>query len=291
MRQQLQHASSPNQNDGYNSCKGYNTPVTVWRQNAPSFVVNQAYKICSQNSGKCLDLPTEGLYNNGTDLQQWTYAGTTNQKWLITAVDGGYFKVINKQSGKAMDIWLGEQQDGARIVQWDYFANTNQNWAISPVGGAPSASSVATAARPWTSRTRARRTAPRSTSGTTRARRTRSGPSPRSTSSEASAQTIQVAHGPKGPCVLSCSGPSKGPAPPRWGFDGKAVCAPTRYGYACSLVNAAQASVQEDVAVGEHQPSEDAQADDLDRETEHISRASARLPTNDLWHCPDPLPA
>jgi endoglucanase len=128
-------AAAPNQNDGFASCKGYNTPVTVWRQNAPSFVVNQAYKICSQNSGKCLDLPTEGLYNNGTDLQQWTYAGTNNQKWLISATDGGYFKITNKQSGKAMDIWLGEQQDGARIVQWDYWAGINQNWAISPVGG------------------------------------------------------------------------------------------------------------------------------------------------------------
>jgi len=128
-------AASPNQNDGYASCKGYNLPVTVWRQNAPTFAAGTPYKICSQNSGKCLDVPTEALWNNGTDIQQWDFGNTDNQKWFITATDGGYYKIINKQTGKALDIWLGNLDNGTAIVQWDYWAGKNQNWAISPVGG------------------------------------------------------------------------------------------------------------------------------------------------------------
>jgi hypothetical protein len=54
---------------------------------------------------------------------------------MITTTDGGYYKIINRKTGKALDIWLGQQDDGARIVQWDYWAGINQNWAISPVGG------------------------------------------------------------------------------------------------------------------------------------------------------------
>ena len=127
-------AASPNQNDGYASCKGYNNPITVWRQNAPTFAAGTPYKICSQNSGKCLDVPTEALWTNGTDMQQWDFGNTNNQKWYITTTDGGYYKIINKQTGKALDIWLGQLDDGARIVQWDYWAGINQNWAISPVG-------------------------------------------------------------------------------------------------------------------------------------------------------------
>ncbi len=126
-------ASSPNQNDGFASCKGYNTPVTVWRQNPPAFDPNTPYKICSVNSGKCLDIWLGGR-NNGEQAVQWTFVNGNNQKWYITKTSGGYYKVINKNSGKALDIWMGEQQDGARIVQWDYVGGENQQWAINPVG-------------------------------------------------------------------------------------------------------------------------------------------------------------
>jgi hypothetical protein len=127
-------ASSPNQGDGYKSCKAYTRPVTVWRQNAPTFDASKTYKICSSSSGKCLDVGTGTA--NGVDAMQWTFSSTTvSQKWNISATDGGYYKIVNKSSGKCLDIWQGQQTDGARVVQWDYWAGANQNWAIEPVGG------------------------------------------------------------------------------------------------------------------------------------------------------------
>jgi hypothetical protein len=135
-------APSPHQNDGWASCKGYNTPVTVWRQNAPTFTNGQAYMICNNWSGKCLDVDNTwgGMYD-GANVQQWTYGYTNNQRWYINATSGGYFKICNKNSGKCLDVDSGGDpvnggmNDGANVHQWTYAGTDNQQFSISPVGG------------------------------------------------------------------------------------------------------------------------------------------------------------
>jgi hypothetical protein len=132
--------SSPNQHDGWASCKGYNTPVTVWRQNAPTFTNGQSYKICSNYSGHCLD-EWMSWPDDGVQIVQWDYVGNNNQKWLINATSGGYFKICNKNSGKCIDVdngadpVNGAMNDGAKIQQWTYGGTDNQQFSISPVGG------------------------------------------------------------------------------------------------------------------------------------------------------------
>ncbi|WP_243751686.1 RICIN domain-containing protein [Niastella caeni] len=54
------------------------------------------------NSNMCLDV-TAGSTSNGALIQQWGYAGSYNQQWTIEGTGDGYFKIINRNSGKCLD--------------------------------------------------------------------------------------------------------------------------------------------------------------------------------------------
>ncbi|MCG8400735.1 MAG: RICIN domain-containing protein [Firmicutes bacterium] len=48
--------------------------------------------------------------------------------------NGEYFKIINKNSGKVIDVDQFSTLDGARVIQWDYAGTDNQYWKIDPLG-------------------------------------------------------------------------------------------------------------------------------------------------------------
>ena len=69
---------------------------------------------------------------NGGNIRQWDYYGNPNQEWKIEAVDG-YFRIINRLSGKALDVEARSKSDNANIIQWGYSGGWNQQWSIIPV--------------------------------------------------------------------------------------------------------------------------------------------------------------
>src|SRR5260221_9545382 len=91
------------------------------------------YKVCSQNSGRCLDADSNQV-SNGAKVQQWGFSGGDNQKWQIVSTGDNYFKLCAKYSGRCLDLDHGSQADGAKVQMWDYSGADNQRWAISPVG-------------------------------------------------------------------------------------------------------------------------------------------------------------
>jgi hypothetical protein len=181
-------AASPYQNDGFKSCKGYNTPITVWREPAPSFGTPAAwsatatyalntlvtyksvtyqctlahtansywapdvsaslwkaatgtsaiyYKICSQNSGRCL-AGDPSQTGDGARVLQSGYGTTDNGKWQISSLGDAYFKICAKYSGRCLDVNGGVLADGGKILLSTYGGADYQRWAISPVGIASS---------------------------------------------------------------------------------------------------------------------------------------------------------
>jgi hypothetical protein len=48
---------------------------------------------------------------------------------------GPYYKLINRRSGKALDVYQANLQDGAQIVQWADNGGANQRWHVTDVGG------------------------------------------------------------------------------------------------------------------------------------------------------------
>jgi hypothetical protein len=47
---------------------------------------------------------------------------------------GAYYKLINRKSGKALDVYQANLVDGANVVQWTDNGGTNQQWHLTDLG-------------------------------------------------------------------------------------------------------------------------------------------------------------
>ena len=72
---------------------------------------------------------------NGANAIIWSPNGENNQKFQITLVSGGYYKIVNVNSGKALEA--AGKAAGSNVRQGAYKGNANQLWKaeISPNGG------------------------------------------------------------------------------------------------------------------------------------------------------------
>lgn len=66
---------------------------------------------------------------NGTGLNHYT---STNC-W-INAVPIGQRSIINRASGRCLEVSGAQNSDGANVVIWDYLGGTNQKWSIADIG-------------------------------------------------------------------------------------------------------------------------------------------------------------
>jgi hypothetical protein len=87
-------------------------------------------------SGKCLEVLGWSGSNGGT-VDIWSYSGTggNNQNWLIQPTDNGFYKIINVNSGKALEVTLGNNaavpfRNGSAVDQYDYSGGKNQQWGF-----------------------------------------------------------------------------------------------------------------------------------------------------------------
>ncbi|HTJ77934.1 MAG TPA: sialate O-acetylesterase [Rariglobus sp.] len=87
--------------------------------------------------GKYCGLPVEvanGSTSAGAVVDVATNSGSAGQKWVLTALSGGYWKITNLNSGLALDVAGGSTLNGAGIVQSTYTGATSQQWLIVDVG-------------------------------------------------------------------------------------------------------------------------------------------------------------
>jgi endoglucanase len=98
---------------------------------------NGSYLLTPMHTGgKCLEvLGWSG--SNGATVDIWSYSGTggNNQNWLIQATDNGFYKIINVNSGKALEVTLGNNaaipfRNGSAVDQYDYSGGKNQQWGF-----------------------------------------------------------------------------------------------------------------------------------------------------------------
>nr|WP_258193793.1 RICIN domain-containing protein [Streptomyces sp. MA5143a] len=48
------------------------------------------------------------------------------------AADLGTFRVVNRKSGKVLDVSAASSADGAAVIQWPWTGGTNQQWKLLP---------------------------------------------------------------------------------------------------------------------------------------------------------------
>jgi regulation of enolase protein 1 (concanavalin A-like superfamily) len=96
-------------------------------------VPNGAFNVINRRSLKALDTVSGGTAN-GTQLDQWTYSGSTSQKWTLTDQGNGQYQIVGAASGRVMEVAGGSTSDGAKVDLWDWLNGSNQKWTITPVG-------------------------------------------------------------------------------------------------------------------------------------------------------------
>ena len=88
------------------------------------------FRIKARHSGMVLQASSN---LDGADIVQQPDTNAANQQWRITDHGGGVVSLINRGSGKAMDVWARSTADGARIAQYTYSGSTNQRFMRRPV--------------------------------------------------------------------------------------------------------------------------------------------------------------
>ncbi len=93
-----------------------------------------AYKVTAVHSGKALDI--DGIKkDNGAFAQQWGYAGSFNQQWIVVGTDvAGTYKLIAKHSGKVLEVAGASTALEAPVQQWDNNNQTCGQWKfVAPI--------------------------------------------------------------------------------------------------------------------------------------------------------------
>ena len=137
-------ADSPNSNDGFKQCLTYKHVVTVWR----NFDPNTQYKICNKTTARCLEVASSST-SAGAAIQQRTWNGGNNQKWMIAQVSPLKYKVINVNSGMSLDSKSGMTISGTAVIQNGYTGSSTQMWAFTSLSDQPGFYEITPVANSW----------------------------------------------------------------------------------------------------------------------------------------------
>jgi ricin-type beta-trefoil lectin protein len=91
--------------------------------------------ITNATSGKSLDVPNWSR-EDGTPIQQWTFAGQPNQRWVVMRLPGrNLYAIVNENSRMVLDVSNRSREDGAPVQQYRWGDQENQKWQIASLGG------------------------------------------------------------------------------------------------------------------------------------------------------------
>lgn len=72
---------------------------------------------------------------NSATLVQYPLSGEKWQDWNIIKLSNGYYKIMNLNSGKVLDVPYGSSTQGLQLHQFQWLGNDNQQWQINSLGG------------------------------------------------------------------------------------------------------------------------------------------------------------
>jgi len=76
-------------------------------------------------NGNCID------GGNAYWVQQWAWANVPWQTWRIEHAGGGYYRIVNQNSGKVIDM----RDPSGNLASMDWVNLDGQQWRLSPLGG------------------------------------------------------------------------------------------------------------------------------------------------------------
>jgi hypothetical protein len=69
-------------------------------------------------------------HGDGARVHQWSCNGGHSQQWHLHARAPGYYRLVNRNSGKCLDVYNFDRSDGARVVQWSCNGKANQDFTF-----------------------------------------------------------------------------------------------------------------------------------------------------------------
>ena len=93
-----------------------------------AFKKNQYYLILSRVNKKALGIENASL-ENGALVQLQDKDGSDAQQWQAIGGESS-FKLINKLSGKALDVVYGGTECGSWVHQWEDLPTDTQQWYL-----------------------------------------------------------------------------------------------------------------------------------------------------------------
>ncbi|HUP11652.1 MAG TPA: RICIN domain-containing protein, partial [Niastella sp.] len=90
------------------------------------------YKITNQAGGRALNIPGGSKENVQAQLKD--VKDNDCQLWrLIEEGNKGELQLVNKASGKVLEVFAGSTNNGAAILQTRYTGKTRQRWTVAVV--------------------------------------------------------------------------------------------------------------------------------------------------------------
>ncbi|MBN2166596.1 MAG: carbohydrate-binding protein [Marinilabiliaceae bacterium] len=120
-------------NIDYLSVTGTNPSVADC--NATTVITSgETYVITARHSGLSLDV--EGASSTaGANVLTWAYGGGANQKWVVTDLGDGYYKLNPSHATTlGIDVYNISTAAGANINVWTYWGGTGQQFQLNPTG-------------------------------------------------------------------------------------------------------------------------------------------------------------
>lgn len=99
-----------------------------------STIANGTYTISTAlKSNMMLDVYHDRTAN-GTNVQIYQSNGGNNQKFKVTSVGSGWYKITNAVSGKALDVSGGKKASGVNVQMYTYNGTDAQKWMFYNAG-------------------------------------------------------------------------------------------------------------------------------------------------------------
>lgn len=83
-----------------------------------------SYTITSKLSGKAVTACGE------TEVRMFSPTGEADQQWMLEETQTGAYRLLSKATGKALDIILAGENNGAQLHQWESAAAPTQGWKL-----------------------------------------------------------------------------------------------------------------------------------------------------------------
>jgi hypothetical protein len=96
--------------------------VVHWLQTFPG-----TYQIENASSGLSLNV-SNNITANGACIVQYSYSGSSNEKWTFTPTSNGYYQMVSVLSGKDAVVQGASTANGAKIVQWTFGSSGDDQW-------------------------------------------------------------------------------------------------------------------------------------------------------------------